>query len=116
MIVDHCAKPALSGERFESWRASMTALAAHPKVFCKLSGLLTEGEPDEVSGVDRVAEAVFARFGPERIVWGSDWPVVTLRAKYDEWLSLSRDVCARVAPGCEDGVFQQNAMRFYGLS
>ena len=116
VIVDHCGKPSLSGRDFKTWCAGLTALAENPGVFIKMSGLLTEGEPGGSDGVERVAEAVFALFGPDRVVWGSDWPVVTLRAKYDEWLSLSRDICARLAPGCEEGVFQQNAVRFYGLS
>lgn len=116
VIVDHCGKPSLSGRDFKTWCAGLTALAENPGVFIKMSGLLTEGEQGGSDGVERVAEAVFALFGPDRVVWGSDWPVVTLRAKYDEWLSLSQDICARLAPGCEEGVFQQNAVRFYGLS
>lgn len=115
VIVDHCAKPALSGEGFEDWRAGITALAAHPKVFCKLSGLLTEGEPNEISGMDRVAQTVFALFGPDRIVWGSDWPVVTLRTGYEAWLSMSHQLCARHAPGAQSKIFGRNASRFYGV-
>jgi L-fuconolactonase len=109
-------KTVVTRRDFKTWHARLAALAENPGMFIKLSGILTEGEPGGSDGVERVAEAVLALFGPDRVVWGSDWPVVTLPAEYDEWLSLSRGICARLAPGCEDGVFQQNAMRFYCFS
>ncbi|MEN5362755.1 amidohydrolase family protein [Brevundimonas intermedia] len=116
VVLDHSGKPALSGESFEAWRAAMAILADNPAVFCKLSGLLTEGNPDQALEVDRIAETVFALFGSDRILWGSDWPVVTLRTGYANWLKHSRRLCAMYAPGAEAEVFGRNANRFYGLN
>lgn len=116
IIIDHCGKPALSGEGFEAWRDGMAALADIPHVQCKLSGLLTEGEPEEADGVDRIVETVFRLFGASRIVWGSDWPVLTLRTDYADWLERSRRGVRRLAPEAEAEVFGLNALRFYGLN
>lgn len=115
VILDHCAKPALSGDGFEGWAADMRRLAAHPQVYCKFSGLLTEGAPAEARGVDRILDLVFELFGAGRIVWGSDWPVVEMRTSYAGWLDICHELVARKAPGRAAEIFGGNARRFYGL-
>ncbi|KAK0341752.1 hypothetical protein LTR94_025116 [Friedmanniomyces endolithicus] len=115
IIIDHCGKPNLSGQGFDAWREAMAALARHPCVWCKLSGLLTEGAPEQVGEVERIAQVVLGLFGANRLVWGSDWPVITLRASYLDWLEQSRDLVRRLAPQHEAGIFATNAQIFYGL-
>lgn len=112
IVVDHAAKPPI-GEDLGPWRDGLSALAEAPNVHCKLSGLVTEvrrGPPEEA--VPPVIDQIAALFGPSRLLWGSDWPVLTLAGRYDAWLALCR---ARVAPGDHEAVFGGNARRLYRL-
>lgn len=115
IIIDHCAKPALSGEGFEVWRDGIAALASRPHVWCKLSGLLTEGADENRGGAVPIVQTVLNLFGPERIVWGSDWPVLTLRTDYGDWLQMCCRLVDRMAPGHEAAIFGGNATRFYEI-
>ncbi|MEO8301977.1 MAG: amidohydrolase family protein, partial [Rhizomicrobium sp.] len=80
IVLDHAAKPRLGdGDAMAAWGLGIEALAALPNVACKVSGLLTEVRPG--GGRDDIARAIgvlFDLFGPARLVWGSDWPVLTL--------------------------------------
>jgi L-fuconolactonase len=58
---------------------------------------------------------VFDYFGPERVIWGSDWPVLTLRASYRDWLDLSLELIRTHAPQARDAIFEGNARRVYRL-
>ena len=79
IVIDHAAKPTVGNEVSRSWRESLRALASHPNVVCKLSGLLTELAPGiEPAKVLECADVVLQLFGPSRVLWGSDWPVLTL--------------------------------------
>ena len=86
LVLDHCGVPDIAGGGFESWRNGVAALAALPNVVAKLSGVLAYCAPGTASlaTVRPWVEAVIAAFGPERCVWGSDWPVVNLRGVYTE--------------------------------
>ena len=85
-----------------AWRREMAALAAHPQVMCKLSGLLTEMAPQDRTGrariLDRLRPVVEALvimwFGPRRLMFGSDWPVLTLAATYDDWVAFTHALLA----------------------
>ena len=89
VVIDHCAKPEFREGRFRDWADGMTEAAARPSVFCKLSGLLTEagaGAGQAEIG-PYIAHAVEA-FGPERLLFGSDWPVLNLAGSYGMWMRL----------------------------
>lgn len=86
VVLDHCLKPQIRDGAFEPWATKIAKIAGETTAFCKLSGLVTEARPgwatfDLVPYIDRVVRA----FGPERILWGSDWPVVNLNGGYDAW-------------------------------
>lgn len=95
-VLDHLGKPDIRGDGFESWRRGITALAALPHVCCKLSGLVTEADwrrwtPAQLRPyLDTALEA----FGPSRLMFGSDWPVCTVAASYDQVVTLVRDAIA----------------------
>lgn len=113
IMIDHAAKPSIGVER-EAWRDALAPLAARPNVHCKLSGLMTELAPG--GGADALLpyiDELVALFGPDRLVWGSDWPVLNLRGSYEAWLSCAR---AAVPSGNHQAVFGGNARRFYRLS
>jgi L-fuconolactonase len=115
-VLDHAGKPDIAAGSFEPWAKHIEQLAGTTSMCCKLSGLLTEAGPAAgVEVLDPYVAHVFACFGPERVMWGSDWPVVTTRASYREWLDMARRLVARHAPGSEESVFRSCAMRCYRL-
>jgi L-fuconolactonase len=115
IVLDHGAKPKLGHDAAMTiWRAEMRKLATRPNVCCKLSGLLTELPPGE--SPDAVTQAVtmlLDLFGPQRLIWGSDWPVLTLAGHYQEWFTLARAVIAARRPDALTSVFGGNAARLY---
>jgi len=115
LIVDHLAKPDMEAGDFESWQAGIRSIAAHPDTFCKLSGLFTEPGGATVAS-ERYVAAAFEAFGPERMMWGGDWPVLLLAGRYDEWLTGARDMVARHAPDHAHDVFGRTAARAYRLA
>jgi|SRR3984885_4118402 len=115
-VIDHAGKPDIAGGKLEPWAGLLEQLARSTKVHCKLSGLLTQAKPGAgAAGLDVFVARIFSCFGAERVMWGSDWPVVTLRATYQEWLEMSLELVRRHAPEGEDIVFGANAVRFYQL-
>ena len=115
-VVDHAGKPDIAAAQVEPWTGLLEQLAHSPSVHCKLSGLLTQAKPGAgAAELDAFVARVFSCFGADRVMWGSDWPVVTLRATYQEWLEMSLELVHRYAPGGEDAVFGENAVRFYQL-
>lgn len=115
-VLDHAGKPDIAAGAFEPWAAQIEQLARTTSVHCKLSGLLTQAGPDAgVADLEAYVAHLFACFGVERIMWGSDWPVVTVRAPYRQWLQMALELVHRHAPGQEEAVFATNAVRFYRL-
>jgi L-fuconolactonase len=114
IVVDHAAKPDLASGEIANWRRGMSAVAAHPQVFCKLSGLVTEaGEDWKVETLRPVIAHLLAVFGPDRLIWGSDWPVVTLRVSYSRWFETATDLLADLTAAERDAVMGGNARRLY---
>jgi L-fuconolactonase len=115
-VLDHAGKPDVAHAAASDWAGHIALLARTTSACCKLSGLMTEAPPDATAfDFDFVAATIFEHFGPERVLWGSDWPVVTLRASYRRWLEVAREVVERHAHEHEEAVFGGNAMRFYRL-
>jgi len=112
IVIDHGAKPPIAEGRFIDWYARMKALAALPNVHCKLSGLLTEAGDQKPQSVRPYAETIFDLFGADRVIWGSDWPVLRLAGEYGAWLRQCLDI---VPAEHHSSVFGGNAKRFYRL-
>jgi len=123
MVIDHCAKPAMAQVlapewQAGEWQAGMAALAAQPQVMCKLSGLLTElpkGHTNPTAALREVVDRVLCLFGPDRVMWGSDWPVLTLVASYANWQELTYQLLAGQSDRARAAIMGQTAARFYGL-
>lgn len=114
MIVDHLAKPLIAHDDLAAWREGMAPVAERANMMCKLSGLITEAASGaEMATLAPYVEAALDLFGPERLVWGSDWPVINLNGDYSEWLGLARSV---VPPRHHAAVFGGNACAFYGIA
>lgn len=116
IVIDHAAKPTIGNEVSRSWRESLRALASYPNVVCKLSGLLTELAPGvDPSRVLGCAEVILQLFGPSRVIWGSDWPVLTLASSYDQWYSLTQRALSPLSEADRNAVTGGNATRIYRM-
>jgi L-fuconolactonase len=116
VVVDHAGKPDIAHHGFAAWADGIAALAAHAGVHAKLSGLLTEAGADAaLADLEPYVAHLFACFGPQRLLWGSDWPVLTTRADYADWLAMAHALVRRHAAGHEAAVFAATATAFYRL-
>ena len=116
VVIDHGAKPDIAAGAFDDWAAGMAVLASMPHVHCKLSGLVTEAGPQ--AGRDdlrRYVDLLLDLFGPERLIWGSDWPVCTLRCDYETWHAWARELTEHAGADAMSDIFGANAVRFYRL-
>ncbi|MBE1161068.1 amidohydrolase family protein [Dyella acidiphila] len=116
VVLDHAGKPSIGEAPIALWANWIDQLSAHPQLYCKLSGLLTQlsGTTHE-EAIAPYAQHLFASFGSTRLIWGSDWPVLTLRASFEHWLRLAQTYTERYAPGTQADVFAANAVRCYAL-
>jgi L-fuconolactonase len=116
-VVDHLAKPEIRMGRLEPWARLIRELAAAPNVFCKLSGLITEGDRAHWHPGDfnRYLDVVFECFGPERLMFGSDWPVCLLAGSYAQVVNLISSYLRGRPPEEQAAIFGGNAVRFYRL-
>ena len=117
-IIDHIAKPYIK-DRFitEEWKDAIRAVAAYENTWCKISGMVTEADwyhwkPEHLKPyIDTVVEA----FGPSRLVYGSDWPVCTVAATYQQVAQVVKDYFATFSATEQDAFFGGNAIKFYHL-
>jgi L-fuconolactonase len=115
-IIDHGAKPYIAAGEIEPWASEMAELARHTSAFCKLSGLITEAQPNwTAADLAPYVDVLLATFGPERLIWGSDWPVVTLAGDYRGWHEVARACLAGLDPAALGAIFGGNAARAYRL-
>ena len=128
IVIDHAAKPVISAaneSEFNQWAEAMAAMAELPQVHCKISGLLTEAEATQgTEDFTPYIEHIYHHFGARRLMWGSDWPVLTLAPNenfrsYGSWLTLAKSLIARVSKAdrasAEHEIFSATAACFYGF-
>lgn len=111
IVIDHAAKPDIAVRAREPWATDMAALAALPNIACKLSGLATEAAPGwRDDDLRPYVDHLLAAFGPDRLLWGSDWPVLLLAGDYAGWLACAE----RLVPQADHpAIFGGNARRLY---
>ncbi|WP_249128564.1 amidohydrolase family protein [Bradyrhizobium sp. AUGA SZCCT0169] len=113
-VLDHCAKPRLATGETADWYRDVALLAERPNIVCKLSGLVTEALPDwQVVDLRKAVDHVVACFGPHRLLWGSDWPVVNLAGGYEKWIAAAETLLAGLSPDEKAAIFGGNAARIY---
>lgn len=116
IVINHAAKPSIGSHLDTSWVTRMQSLSRYPNVACKLSGLLTELVPGtDADKIDDFARLLLSSFAPHRVIWGSDWPVLTTVGSYAEWLGLSQRCLAQLHPDDLHAVMGGNAIRTYRL-
>lgn len=117
LVIDHLSKPAIREGRIDHWREDLAAAAACPNVWCKLSGMVTEADWKEwkPSHLEPYVAAALDLFGPERCMFGSDWPVCLLAADYPRVYNTARDLVGDLSPDEQLAIFGGTATKFYGL-
>jgi L-fuconolactonase len=116
MVIDHAAKPGIADRAVEPWATQIARFAEETQVRCKLSGLATEAGPDwDADALRPYVDHLLACFGPSRLMWGSDWPVLELAAGYLQWEAVSRELLKALPPSEQEQVWGTNAAAFYGI-
>jgi L-fuconolactonase len=113
-VLDHCGKPALASGETASWQRDIARLAERPNIVCKLSGLATEAKPDwQADDLRRTVDHVLSCFSPQRLLWGSDWPVVNLAGGYAPWLAATETLLADLSRHEKAHILGGTAARIY---
>jgi len=116
-VVDHLGKPAIADQLLEPWATRLHTLARFPNVWCKLSGLVTEADHHNwtVADLRPYLDVALAAFGPQRLMFGGDWPVSTLATSYQQWVETVAVLLAELSAGERRQLFFENAQTFYRL-
>lgn len=116
-VLDHLGKPPIASGEVEPWAGAVRELAALPNTVCKLSGMVTEADWQSwtVDSLRPFAQTVLDAFGPDRLLFGSDWPVCLLAASYRQVLGTANELIAALSEDERSAVLGQNAARVYGL-
>ena len=116
-IIDHLGKPLIKEDKIETWKKDMQELAKEDNVFCKLSGMVTEANWNSWKQENFVPymETLLEIFGPNRLLFGSDWPVFTVAAKYEQVLGIVNNFISFLSPAEQAHIMGQNAIDFYNL-
>jgi L-fuconolactonase len=117
LVVDHGAKPQIRSGDIAEWRHEMQAVARGTNAVCKLSGLVTEAGSANPAQLAPAVDHLLEVFGPDRLMWGSDWPVCELVCSYDEWYQASEMLLVRLdALAREADLFRNRTSHLWNLS
>ena len=116
-VLDHIAKPLIKDAILSPWDEDIRQLATFPNIYCKVSGLITEADWQRWTGTDfrPYLDIVFDAFTPQRIMFGSDWPVSTLAGTYKQVYQLISNYVSSLSADEQAAVFGETAARFYGV-
>jgi L-fuconolactonase len=115
-VLDHAGKPPIASGAVAAWAAEIRALAAQPNTVCKLSGLVTEAVPGAPpAAFAPYADAALTAFGPDRVMFGSDWPVCLLASDYAGVVALAQWLTSGLSDAERTAVFALTAARVYGI-
>lgn len=118
LVIDHLSKPPIRSGWDSGWERNLRAAAHHPNLHCKLSGMVTEADWKDwtVDDLRPFVEVALDAFGPERCLFGSDWPVCELAARYTEVVQALEELLSPLSDAEQAAVWGGNAIRFYGLA
>ena len=116
-VIDHLAKPYIKDKKIDGWKEDIQQVAQYENVYCKISGYITEADlknrkkKDFIPYIDIAVNA----FGPDRIMFGSDWPVCLAGSEYNEVVNIAKDYFSSFTQNEQDKFFGLNAIKFYNL-
>jgi L-fuconolactonase len=116
-VIDHLAKPFIRNRQLKPWKQDLQQIAMHENVSCKISGLATEAHWADWKSTDIMPylDTALEAFGPQRLLYGSDWPVCLLAATYPQQISMVREFIDSLSPHEKKAIMGDNAVRFYHL-
>lgn len=116
-VVDHIAKPDIKSGEYAEWQINIKKLALHQNVYCKVSGMVTEGEWQgwKTSDFKIYLDTVVKAFGTDRLMYGSDWPVCLVAGNYEEQLNIVQEYFSSFSTLEKKKIMGGNAIKFYGL-
>ncbi len=116
IVIDHIAKPRILNSEIDEWKKDMQVLSSYQNVFCKFSGILTEvGEGYSIAQIEPYIDFILNLFSPNKIMWGSDWPVLTMAENYGRWFDLAMDCCKNFSESEKNMIFANTAKSFYNI-
>ena len=118
LVIDHLSKPNIKERQFDDWAVDIKAAAAYQNVYCKLSGMVTEADWENWTPADLrpYVETALEAFGPERCMYGSDWPVCELAGSYAQVHSALDEIVGALSPSDRAQIFGGTAQSFYKLN
>jgi L-fuconolactonase len=117
VVIDHGAKPDISGLGLDQWAMLMRRIARNSHALCKLSGLAFEAGPGwRAQGLKPYVDVLLECFGPSRLMWGSDWPVLNEVGDYASWLSACATLTSELTAEEREQIFGTTAATFYGIA
>lgn len=116
-ILDHIAKPRIKDKVLSPWNRNIRELAKRQNVYCKLSGMITEADPARWTAADLrpYIDVVLEAFGPRRVMYGSDWPVMLLAGDYARWFGTVQNAIGKLSQPEQDRIMGGTAAEAYGL-
>lgn len=116
-IVDHIAKPRIKERILSPWRENMLEMAKRPNVYCKISGMITEADWKNWTSADLAPylDTAMEAFGPKRLMFGSDWPVMLVAGQYKPWVDLVKKTISRYSASEQERILYKNATEAYKL-
>lgn len=117
-VLDHLAKPLIGRNELSPWKENIIELAKRANVSCKISGMVTEADYQNWSPeqLQPYFEVVMDAFGPDRLLFGSDWPVCLVATSYKNWIELVRGKISSLTEAEKEKIMGGNAVRIYNLS
>jgi L-fuconolactonase len=116
IVIDHAAKPDIAAAAWQPWATDIARVAHETQAVCKLSGLVTEASPNwRIADLHRYIAHLIEVFGPERLLWGSDWPVVELAGGYARWCDATLELLRHLSEPEHDAILGGNAASVYRL-
>jgi L-fuconolactonase len=116
-VIDHLAKPYIKDQKIEDWKKDLKSISVFPNVYCKVSGMITEAYWDQwkINDLRPYFEVAWALFGPDRLMFGSDWPVCQLAGGYEAWWNAFQQLIEPISPSDQKKIRALNAQQFYGI-
>ena len=117
MVIDHLAKPLIKNGEWKEWKKKMAPIAERELIYCKISGMVTEADWKKWKAEDLLPylEIILELFGPDRLMYGSDWPVCLVAGEYEEVYRVVDDFTSQLSPSEKDRIMGETAAEFYKI-